>query len=578
MIYGLATPQGMLSLTNVASTFPGATQTETTFGTARLADIDVITDNSFDLQLNTTPVTLPAPAGEQNSVRDFDADGDEALFRFDRGLDLNANAGVDHVSPGSVSYAFEEFTDTRTPGYIDDGNGNNIGTGIGTYVQTIDATQLSEGRHYVTVRAFRHRDDGGPAVYQDFKRTIYIDRLPPDSQFESFEPFATAPNDTQNRDLVFRNPDRTADNMHFFLDLPATTTDAQIMQVVQQGVGDAGDYDRDSFIFGYFGVGTGNHVATVVTFEPTGNSSIVRYPGLFTQTSVGAGFGDTDYDGTLEVSDLAGSGDGSVEDILFSQNDKFSAAFDVTGDGLGDNRDLFALEDELVPNGASGQVLVAYHELLLRRGDLNESGTTDEDDFESLYNSFGSAAWLTDLNVDGTATIDDVATMIVNIYRTVPGDFDLNGLVDSTDVAIHQASNGTMSGARYTQGDADLDGDVDNDDLMIVQDAIGFVGAVAVAAADYNGDAVINAGDYTMWRDSLGSMTTLNADGDGDGVIALGDYDYWRMLAGRSLFDFSTSGTATGQAVPEPSGATLLLTLTCIFPICTQRDRSGRHS
>ena len=49
----------------------GATPTQANNGTARLADVDVITANSFSVQLNTTPVTLPAPMGESNPVRDF---------------------------------------------------------------------------------------------------------------------------------------------------------------------------------------------------------------------------------------------------------------------------------------------------------------------------------------------------------------------------------------------------------------------------------------------------------------------------------------------------------------------------
>ena len=61
VIYGVATPQGTLSLTNVSSTLAGATPAAANNGTARLADIDVITANSFSVQLNTTPVTLPDP-------------------------------------------------------------------------------------------------------------------------------------------------------------------------------------------------------------------------------------------------------------------------------------------------------------------------------------------------------------------------------------------------------------------------------------------------------------------------------------------------------------------------------------
>src|SRR5207244_4073930 len=113
-------------------------------------------------------------------VRDYDADGDTAMIKVDDGMDINGVSGIDNTTPGSVGYGFENFTTTRTPGFIWNGT-SNVGTGSGTYAQTIDTTQLSEGRHYITVRAFRHRDtasggDGGPSVYTDFRQTIYVDR------------------------------------------------------------------------------------------------------------------------------------------------------------------------------------------------------------------------------------------------------------------------------------------------------------------------------------------------------------------------------------------------------------------
>ena len=104
--------------------------------------------------------------------------------------------------------------------------------------------------------------------------------------------------------------------MHFFLDLPEGESAAQIMGRVQQGQGDAGQYDRDSFVFGFNGVRTGNHMATVVTFEPTGRSNIQRFTGLFTNTGVGAGFGDLNGDGGLQASDILGPGVNAFEGVL----------------------------------------------------------------------------------------------------------------------------------------------------------------------------------------------------------------------------------------------------------------------
>jgi rhamnogalacturonan endolyase len=49
---------------------------------------------------------------------------------------------------------------------------------------------------------------------------------------------------------------------------------------------------------------------------------------------------------------------------------------------------------------------------------------------------------------------------------------------------------------------------------------------------DFNGDRSVDAADYTIWRDTLGSSSDLRADGDGDETIGLGDYDVWRLNFG----------------------------------------------
>src|SRR5207302_2073462 len=76
LIYGLASPQGALSLSNVAQTLAGGTPTAATNGTMRLADIKVIKGDTFQVQLNTNAVNLLG-----NPVyREKDADGDNALL------------------------------------------------------------------------------------------------------------------------------------------------------------------------------------------------------------------------------------------------------------------------------------------------------------------------------------------------------------------------------------------------------------------------------------------------------------------------------------------------------------------
>src|SRR5690606_32804211 len=49
----------------------------------------------------------------------------------------------------------------------------------------------------------------------------------------------------------------------------------------------------------------------------------------------------------------------------------------------------------------------------------------------------------------------------------------------------------------------------------------------SVIAGDYNGDGVVDAGDYSVWRDTLGSTVNLAADGDGNGMVNQLDYNLW---------------------------------------------------
>jgi hypothetical protein len=72
---------------------------------------------------------------------------------------------------------------------------------------------------------------------------------------------------------------------------------------------------------------------------------------------------------------------------------------------------------------------------------------------------------------------------------------------------------------------------------------------------DYNHNGVVDAADYTVWRNMLGqSGAGLAADGNGDNMVTQADYAYWKERFGNS----SGSGSAAASAVPEPSSLMLL--------------------
>jgi len=63
----------------------------------------------------------------------------------------------------------------------------------------------------------------------------------------------------------------------------------------------------------------------------------------------------------------------------------------------------------------------------------------------------------------------------------------------------------------------------------------GIVDAVFELLGDCSRDGIVNAADYTVWCDTLGSTTDLRADGDDDGVVDADDYTIWTQNFGHTL-------------------------------------------
>ena len=101
--------------------------------------------------------------------------------------------------------------------------------------------------------------------------------------------------------------------------------------------------------------------------------------------------------------------------------------------------------------------------------------------------------------------------------------------------------------------------------------SIGTVEYVASAGVtgDYNGNGVVDAADYTVWRAYLDTPFQLANEGGGatPGTVTQEDYDTWKsnfgMVAG--------AGLGVGQSVPEPGAA--LLALFAAAPLLFARHR-----
>jgi hypothetical protein len=131
---------------------------------------------------------------------------------------------------------------------------------------------------------------------------------------------------------------------------------------------------------------------------------------------------------------------------------------------------------------------------------------------------------------------------------------DLNSLVDpNSGWTLNHAY--AISDTNWVTGLGSFDPGGSRDPYIraFLIDVSGAVTAPGIGG-DYNGNGVVDAADYTVWRDHLGQNFPLqNRDPGASGPIGQGDYDFWAAHFGKSA-----SGAGAQAAVPEPSGLTLV--------------------
>ncbi|MCA9186737.1 MAG: hypothetical protein KDA99_14015, partial [Planctomycetales bacterium] len=86
---------------------------------------------------------------------------------------------------------------------------------------------------------------------------------------------------------------------------------------------------------------------------------------------------------------------------------------------------------------------------------------------------------------------------------------------------------------------------------------------------DYNQNGVVDAADYTIWKDAFGQNVAVgsSADGNNNGVIDAADYTVWKDNFGNSL------ANVTAETVPEPNAAWLGLLATVYLVVRGIRRR-----
>jgi glycosidase len=218
----------------------------------RLNEATVITDDSFEIRVQTAP-------GDE-----FDPNTDDnALFAFDqRNTDSNGNGSVDIPPSASVIGGYENFETLHAPLF---GSGN----GFGLYRQAIDATQLDEGYHYLSVIVFRHRQPGTTPIFREVRKVVYIDRMAPSIELVQ----AGMVFDDDRPQFTVHAVDRTTNAVHMFLNLEDGVDPLTLLSSLNQVI----PFDRYTYNKNFDQtLVPGENTVTVVAIEDSGNARVLN--------------------------------------------------------------------------------------------------------------------------------------------------------------------------------------------------------------------------------------------------------------------------------------------------------------
>ena len=113
---------------------------------------------------------------------------------------------------------------------------------------------------------------------------------------------------------------------------------------------------------------------------------------------------------------------------------------------------------------------------------------------------------------------------------------------------------------------------------MIGLDAFSYAVLVEPIPGDYNQNGTVDAGDYTVWRNTLGSSSDLRADGDNSGTITDADYNIWKANYGATRGAGASSqltDNLIGVAEPATNQLGVAMLLLLSLASCRRTARLG---
>lgn len=149
-----------------------------------------------------------------------------------------------------------------------------------------------------------------------------------------------------------------------------------------------------------------------------------------------------------------------------------------------------------------------------------------------------------DTNLDGWSQVNSTAPISAPTNQTITVELPLTAFTLTPGIgsaALHLGFAGDWTGAQS---------------LSVFVDRIALTDTTFVPAEnpDFNNDGVVDAADYTVWRDSLGATGEgLAADGNHDLVVDALDYELWRVNYG-VVTVAAPQGIAPAE-IPEPAAS-----------------------
>jgi hypothetical protein len=135
---------------------------------------------------------------------------------------------------------------------------------------------------------------------------------------------------------------------------------------------------------------------------------------------------------------------------------------------------------------------------------------------------------------------------------------------DVVTLILQQVNNGSVASFLSREGDAQLA-------PRLVVDALLTEVVEPPLAGDYNDDGVVDAADYTVWRDNFDSNGPLPNETASLGIVDTADFEAWKANFGAMS---AGSGQATTSGVPEP--ASWLIALVCLSLSAFFHPSAGR--